>query len=239
MNKWLIIFFFIFSPSSSFGLTWSDIREQIRIIIKDNDSTRRRYTDAQLLDYGNEAQRDISNSTWIISKSTAITLVSGTTYYTLPSDTIEITRVTREYRTLDETTFDKLDSDNNGGAWETNGGTPIDYFQDSTQPDSIGIRPFPNSSTSTGTIRVHYIAQPTDLSADADIPFNSHNRYLPYHDTIIYYVCTRIFMMEGEQDKIGLFAQLYESRVALMRERVGSKPNYIPGFSGQRSSQTR
>jgi hypothetical protein len=239
MNKLLLSLFLYFSPSLCFSLTWSDVREQVRIIVKDNDSTRRRYSDAQLLDIANEAQRDISNATWIIYKSTSIPLVAGTTYYTLPSDTIEITRVTREYKTLEETTFDKEDSDNSGGAWETTTGTPVDYFQDSTRPDSIGIKPFPNASSSTGTLRIHYVAQPIDLSADIDIPFNSHNRYLPYHDTLIYYICTRIFMIENEQTKIALYSQLYESRVALLRERVGLKPNYMPGFSGQRSGQVR
>lgn len=219
------------------ALALSGIRSEIRILIKDNDSSRRRYNDAQLLTFINDAQREISNATWIIHKSTSISLVSGTTYYSLPSDLIEIKRVTREYKGLDETTFDKQDSDNDDGSWETTGGTPSNYFQNESQPDKIGIYPFPNSATSTGTIRMIYVAQPVDLASDSDVPFNSHNRYAPYHDAIIFYVCMRIFLLEGEMDKSAMYSQLYESRINLMRALVGLKPNYLPGFSSDRGTK--
>ena len=220
----------------AYAITLSDIKNQVRIIIKDNDSTRRRYTDTMLLDFINEGQRDVINNTWLIANSTTITLTSGVTYYSLPSNAIEIIRVTKDYKLLNETTFDKADSVNDGSSWETNGGMPIEYFQDKTQPDVIGIKPFPNSSTSTGTVRIQYLAKATDLSSDSDIPFNSSNRYTSYHDILTYYVVTRIFMLEGDQSKLILYAQLYESRIQNMREKIEQKPNYIPGFSGQRSS---
>lgn len=239
MKKLLLSICLFLVPITVNALTLSDVRDQIRILIKDNDSSRRRYTDAQLLEFINEAQRDISNSSWIVQKSTSITLLTGTTYYSLPSDTVEIARVTRDYKILDETTFDKEDSDASGSTWELESGVPMEYFQDSTQPDKIGIRPWSSGTSSTGTVRVHYIAQPIDLSSDSDVPFNSHNRYLPYHDTIIYYVVTRIFMLEGDTGKVSWYAQLYESRVQMMREKVGQKINYMPGFSGQRSSTSQ
>lgn len=238
MKKWLLLLFLVL-PLKAEALTLSDIRDQIRILIKDTDSSRRRYSDAQLLDFINEAQRDASSNSWIVQKSTSITLTTDTTYYSLPSDTIEITRVTRDYDLLEETTFDKEDSDADGSSWETEGGVPLEYFQDSTQPDKIGIRPWSSGTSSTGTARIHYIAQPVDLSSDSDVPFNSHNRYLPYHDILIYYVVTRIFMLEGETNKVTLYAQLYESRLQMMREKVGQKVNYSPGFSGQRTGSNQ
>jgi hypothetical protein len=234
MKKILFFIFYLLLPCISHALTLSQMRDNIRIIIKDTDATRRRYSDAQLLTMMNEGQRDINNSTWIVSKSTAIILVSGTTYYSIPSDVIEITRLTREYKSLDETSLNKLDSDAAGSAWELMGGTPVQYFQDATIPDRIGINPFPNNTSSTGTLRLQYIAQPLDLSSDTDIPFNASNRYLPYHDLIVYYVCTRIFMLEGDTAKLGVYSQLYESRIQVVKEKVGSTPNFIPSFSGIR-----
>lgn len=237
MKKWLFLSLFLLAPALSEALTLSQIRDNVRIIIKDTDSSRRRYSDSQLNAMSNEAQRDIANSTWLVWKSTTIALVSGTTYYDIPSDAIEIIRLTREYKIVDETTFDKLDSDAAGSAWEIIPGTPVEYFQDATQPGKIGVKPFPTTSQSTGTLRMQYVAQPVDLSSDSDVPYNSHYRYYPYHDLITYYVVTRIFMLEGDVNKIAPYAQLYESRIQIVREKVGSKPNYNPSFSGTRTGQ--
>lgn len=237
MKKSLIALIFLFSPLLGHALTVSQIRDNIRLIVKDNDPSRRRYSDTQLLAMENEAQRDISNATWIVWKSTSFPLVSGSTYYSIPSDSIEIMRLTREYKLIGENTFDKLDSDNVGAAWELIGGTPVDYFQDSSQPDKIGIKPFPNTSSSTGTIRMQYVAQPVDLVSDSDIPYNAYNRYLPYNDLIVYYVATRIFMLEGDANKMGVYSQLYESRVKIVTDKVGSHPNYLPSFSGTRTGK--
>lgn len=237
MKKILIGFLFLAYSAISHALNVSEIRNNIRIIIKDTDSSRRRYSDTQLLTMINEGQKDVSNSTWMVWKSTTITLVSGTTYYDIPTDVIEIARLTREYKVVEETTFDKLDSDAAGSAWELISGTPVEYFQDSTQPDKIGIKPFPATSASTGTLRMQYIAQPVDLSSDSDVPYNGYYRYYPYHDLITYYVVTRIFMLEGDVNKIGPYSQLYESRVQMVKDKVGSKLNYLPGFSGTRTGQ--
>lgn len=236
MKKFLFALF-LFAPSFGHCLTQGTLRAQIRLLIKDTDSTRTRYTDAQLNTLENEAQRDINNSAWLVEKSTSIALVSGTTYYSTPSDLIEILRVTREYKLLNETTFDKADSDAAGSSWESSSGVPLDYFQDSTQPDKFGLKPFPVGTSSTGTIRMQYVAQPVDLSSDSDIPFNSYNRYLPYHDLIAYYVATRIFMIEGDQTKTTFYGQLYESRVQMLKDKVKSIPNYLPGFGGSRTGK--
>lgn len=237
MKKIIFLGLLLFSPIISHALTVSQLRDNIRLIIKDTDSSRRRYSDTQLLTMINEGQRDVSNSTWLVWKSTTITLVSGTTYYSIPSDTIEIMRLTREYKLVDENTFDKLDSDNVGSAWELIGGTPVIYFQDSTQPDKIGIQPFPNSTASTGTLRMQYVAQPIDLVSDSDIPYNASNRYLPYNDLIAYYVCTRIFMLENDANKLAAYSQFYQSRIQIVHDKVGVKSNYLPSFSGTRTGK--
>lgn len=236
MKKLLISLFLLFSPLSLRALTVSVLRSNIRTIIKDAGD-HNRYQDAQLLDLLNEGQRDVSNLTWLVSNSTSFSLVSGTTYYSLPTDIVEITRVTREYKLLNETTFSKADSDSAGSSWETLGGIPIDYFQDSTQPDKIGIKPFPNNSSSTGTIRVQYISQPTELVLSSDIPFNGSSRYLIYNDILVYYAVTRIFMLEGDIQRSQVYSQLYESRIDALKQKAGSHPNFLPSFSGTRTGK--
>jgi hypothetical protein len=155
----------------------------------------------------------------------------------MPVDSLEIIRITREYKQIDETTLDKVDGENDGGAWELQSGVPLEYFQDASFPDSFGLKPFPVGTTSTGTIRMIYIANPVTMSGDSDVPFNSSNRYVNYHDLLVYYTCARIFMIEGDVNKAGIYSQLYESRLQVLKEKVGSKPGYIPSFSGTRTGK--
>lgn len=224
---------FIFSPSISVqALTLSEIETEIRLRIKDTHTSRQRYTSAQLTNLVNEAQRDVINNTWAIRKSTEITLIINTTYYSLPEDLIAIERVTYDRRNLPEATLISLDGESGNGAWENTGGRPQKYFQDSAQTDSIGVHPWPNSVTSTGTIRINYWAQAEDLVDATDEPFNGAFRFKPYTDLLILYPVYRVYLIEGEVDKASLYRQEYESRLAIMNERIGSKPNYNPGLSG-------
>jgi hypothetical protein len=231
MKKLLFLPLFFLSTFVS-ALTLSEIRTNARLLIKDTSSTRQRFTDAQINSFANEAHRDCVNNSWVLSKNTSITLVSGTTYYSLPTDTLAIQRVTREYRNLPETALIKLDGDFSNGAWANSGGTPTSYFQDPSQTDKIGFYPWPSGSTSTGTIRVIYFAQANTLSSDSDEPFNSEDRFAPYHDLLVYFIAYRVYLLEGELEKANLYRQEYESRLVLMAGRVSMKGNYVPSFSG-------
>jgi hypothetical protein len=218
------------------ALTLSEIRTQIRVHVKDVGvaGTRQTFTDAQLNALINEAQRDVINATWAIQDQTTISLVAGTTYYALPNDLIEISRVTFNNKNLKETTFAAEDAEASNAAWETTGGLPSKYFQDSTQPGYIGFKPYPNTSANTGTIKLFYIAFPSDIANDSDVPFNGVPRLYAFHDLLILYTCYKIFLIQGNQTKFQMYATQYESRIALMAGKYGSKPNYTPGFSGTR-----
>ena len=228
---------FVFSfTGKAEALSLSEVRTQIRVHIKDVgvSGQRQTFTDSQLNALINEAQRDVINGTWAIQKSTTVTLVSGTTYYAIPSDLMEFARVTFNNKNLKESTFQEEDSAASNSPWELTGGMPSVYFQDATQPGYVGLKPFPNSVSSTGTLKVMYYAYPTDLSADSDVPFNSINRLKPFHDLLILYPCYKIFLIQGNQIKFQMYAQQYESRLAIMSSKYGTKPNYNPSFSGTR-----
>lgn len=217
------------------ALTLAQIRTELRVRIKDvgTAGTRQTYSDSQLDNVINEAHRDVVNITWVIKKNTEFELVSGTTYYSLPTDIIAIQRVTRVKKVLKETTLEQRDAETTG--WESSGGPPSAYFQDPSEPDMIGLYPWPNSSASTGTVKVHYFAQANTLSVDSDEPFNGEDRYQTYADLLILYAAHKIFLIQGQFDKSNQYKQEYETRIIVMRERVGSKPNYNPGFSGNQN----
>lgn len=221
-----------FAPFHSFALTLSEIRTQIRIRTNDTSTTRQRYSDTQLNNLVNETHRDVVNFTWIIRKSDDFELVSGTTYYSLPTDIIHIDRVTWRRRNLPETTFTELDSKSQFGDWAISAGPPQSYFQNPAEPDQIGIYPWPNSSVSTGTVVVFYAAQAATLSSDSDEPFNSEDRYVTWHDLLIYEPAYKIMLIEGETDKAGEYKAYFETRLRNMMEKLGLKNNYIPGASG-------
>jgi len=228
----LIISLWIFPLSHA--LTLTQIRTEIRLRIKDSSTLRQRYTDTQINNIINQEQRDIVNISWIIKKSTTIPLAVGSTYYTLPTDTIAIHRIMLDNANLPETTLQELDSRFNFTAWPLSYGKPDHYFQDPSRSTQIGVYPWPNNSTSTGTLSIIYFSQGSDLSSDSDTPFNSETRYYPYHDLLIYGACYKIFSIEGEFDKSNEYKAYYESRLQILLAAIGNKPNFLPGFSGQR-----
>ncbi len=230
--KLFLLTLFLFG-SFAHALTLSELRAQVRIRIKDANASRQRYTDVQINALLNESHRDIVNATWVIAKSTSFALVSGTTYYLMPTDVIDIQRVTFRDVPLKEISFQGQDGQT-ASAWELSGGLPSRYFQDATQVGYIGFYPWPNSTSSTGTVKMQYYAEANTLSSDSDIPFDNQNRYLPYNDLLTIFTCYKIFLLEGETAKSDAYAKEYENRLALMRDRVRSKPNYMPGFTGNR-----
>lgn len=219
-------------PCDLFALTLSEIRTQIRIRIKDVNSSRQRYTDAQLTAFINETHRDVVNFSWVIKKNDDFELVSGTTYYSLPTDIIHINRVTWRRKNIPEETLVSLDSKSNFGDWRISAGPPQAYFQDETMPDMIGFYPFPNNSASTGTVVVNYVAQANELSSDSDEPYNGDDRYQNWSDILIYEPAYKIMLIEGDTAKAGEYKAYAETRLRNMMEKLGLKNNYIPGMSG-------
>lgn len=235
--KLFLLLFALLAPHKAHALAFSDIRTEVRVRVKDANSTRQRYTDAKINALINEAQRDVINNTWAIRTSTSISLVAGTTYYTLPTDIIQIERVTLDRKNISETTLIKLDGENDNGAWADVHAKPRQYFQDPAQLGRIGVYPFPLVTADLGTLKIIYFSQAPTLSADSDIPFNSESRFATFHDLLIFYPAYRIYLIEGEMDKAAAYRSEYESRLLIMNERIGSKPNYVPGLGGPNNSR--
>jgi len=214
--------------------TLDDLRSQVRIVLRDTSTLRPRFTDAQLTTFLNQAQEQVNVAGWGNVKSTSTALAVGTTYYTLPSDFIVATRVTKDRKNLKEITLIERDAATNNSDWEGTGGTPTAYFIDPAQPESIGVYPWPNSTSALGTLKVYYVAQPTAMAITTDEPFNGVNKLQEYTSLLVYHVAYRLLLTEGETAKSEYYRKEYEYGVMNMRERVGSKPNYNPGVSGDR-----
>lgn len=239
-----ILTVFISFSSILNALTLSQLRTEVRRNLRDTSATPsdQRYSDPTLLDYINEAQREITNITWLTEKTTEYILSPRTTYYNLPYDCINVEQVKfqkqngSQWIVLDETSLGSLKRLN--PTWETISGTPIQYFIDQTTystPSSsstliISYIPIP-TNTSTGTVSVVYYNQPDDLSSDTDVPFNNKRHLYSYHMALVYHATMRLKAIEGRPDEAAFYNQLYTTSLKIMMEKIGRMPGYAPGAS--------
>lgn len=242
MKRILLIVSFLFA-FSVYGntATLSQIRTEIRRNLRDTDSSRQRYTDAVLLDFINEAQREVVNATWLGEKTSSYILSPLTTFYSLPTDLIVITNVDFKDRgnttlPLQEMTLRGLNARNPD--WRRTQGTPLEYYVDKATTSSqlqISYIPIPTSQ-STGTVTIRYYYQVPDLSSDSDVPFDSKRHLYTYHQAIVYHATMRIKMIERRIDEANFYATLYNNYLAIIRNRLGDLPNYNPsvGVTGSR-----
>jgi hypothetical protein len=216
------------------ALNLGEIRTEVRLHIKDSNTSRQNYTDAQLNSMINQAHRDVCNISWVIKKSDDFELSVNTTHYALPTDLIQITRVTFRDEALTEKSIAGLDGEFEESDWETSSGYPEDYYQNPVLPGYISFYPWPATSSSTGTVKVQYIAKANTLSSDSDTPFNGDDRFQDYSDILIWYPVYEIYAIEGRTDKAQYYLNAYESRLTFMMDKLGQRPNFMPSFGGQR-----
>lgn len=227
-----------FSVSAD-ALTLSDIRTSARRHIRDSDSLR--VSDSILNSMANEVQRDMNNSTWAVQTSTAFTLAVGTTYYDLPTDYLTATRglfkaqngtVTQIREDSEKIIYDGLSDYERS----SKGTSPTLYFvRQSTQSDTvmeIAFLPVATSTASTGTVRIDYIMQPSDLSADSDVPFEGLRHLYPYHDTLVWGIVFRVKALQGLVEEANFYGTLYDRGLQSMIDNKDKMPNFRPSVRG-------
>lgn len=218
-------------PGAASSLSLSEIRVQVRILALDSGSSRRRFTSTQINAFINEAHRQIVLDIRPILKSGSFQLVVGTTYYALPTDFLQISRVKLQYDFLPEKTPAGLDRTDR---WEEVGSRPTNYFINFASRTLLGFYPFPNSTSSTGTITYDYYAQATDLSSDSDEPFGGDTELDPHSYTLAYYAAAHMSAIEGKTSLAAFYLALYKAGVERMRREAKSRPSYRPGARGGR-----
>lgn len=219
----LVVSFVLLGAKPSLALTLSDTRTAIRRNVRDTASSTslRRYSDAVLLTFVNESQRNIINETWASSDSTSTTVSAGTIYYSLPTEAIKVWRVTLGGANLVELDLTQLDADNYDSSWGTSG-TPTSFFTTRSRRTEIGLQPYP--STSGGSLIIYYFQMVPDLSSDSDVPFDSDYRLYSYHDLIVFYVSARILLSENRITEAEAYLKLYSAGLQTMALNVGHKP---------------
>lgn len=238
MRKIIIVFGVLLFWSSAKALTLSEIRTEIRRNMRDTSSTStlQRYSDALILDYINQGQREVNNLTWAVEKTTEVTVSNGTIYYDMPDDYIATIKVTflkaGQTKPIELKEESRKSLLNSNVSWETTTGLPNSYYLRQATDDSTMEMAFipPAATTSIGTATIIYFCQPDALVSDSDVPFNDALWLVPYNNVLVYYVTARLKTIENRTTEAQMYFQLYQATVQVIRDRIGAMPNYNPGM---------
>ena len=233
--KLLITFGLLFyAVSPSYSMTTAEILARVRVNIKDQSTiyNRQRFTDATLINFLNDGQREGNILAWLLQDRITLPIVSGTQEYNLPADFLATDRVLFNNVKLDQTSLSKLDTDTVGWAAAT-GAVPQKYYLYRATSTILGLVPKPLNPTIL-TLTVYYIKQPLEITSTSQTPWNGWNSLTPYHSALIYYVTYRAFRVMEEPTLADPYYQEWANSIEMMRKGVYTMPDFNPGFSGQR-----
>lgn len=221
---------FLFLAVAGDCLTLSELRTEARVLSLDNGATRKRFPDARVNAFLNEGQRQVILEARPILKSSQFELVAGTTWYSMPSDFLQVHRLSHDYYILPETTPEALDRTSR---WQETGAKPTHYLVNFSSRTKISLYPWPESSSSTGTVRYEYWAQATDMSADADEPFGGIAELDPYHYVLAYFAAAKMTAIDGRMTLAQIYLAEFRAGIERMKSEAKSRPSYRPGAAGR------
>lgn len=217
-------------PCQARAVTLSTLRTTARLLSDDNGTVRTRFTDAQVNGLLNEGQATAIARSWCIHKPYSFDLVSGTTYYSLPSDFLAMRRLTSDWLDLPEMSPAALSG--RSRTWEDSSGTPTYYFINFSSRTKVGFAPFPDTVSDTTTIRMEYFASVTDMTASVGA-FNDIAELQAYAHMLPYYAAFRMAIIDGRTGVAEAFLAQFELLLKSMMERCFERPNYNPSATGR------
>lgn len=221
------------------ALLASDVISRARAFLKDQSTVANRqyFSDATLLQFLNDGQREANAVNWVLNSSYTFNLVAGTTEYPLPADYIYPMRVWFQpingtYGKIAATSFEQLDANN--GNWTSASGQPNAYFIDrDSQTVYMGFYPAPATS-STGTVIVYYVQNMPDLTSTSQVPFNGWSNLQPYVSMLAYYIAYRGYLTFEESELSKPYLDYWTQMLMIMRQGVSRQPDFNPPAAGNR-----
>lgn len=211
--------------------TLSQLISDARVLALDNGpSVRQRFTDAQVTEWLNQAQREESAMTRCLRQALVFQLQPGVTYYALPSNYLTMERVTVGSKYIPEMSPAALDGRSRG--WEYASGYPTYFFINFSNRGMVGFAPFPQTSTDTDTVKVEYDVQPNDLVNGTDLAFNGVGEMQDYAHGIVYFAAAMMSAVQGLTAKSSGYMTIYTTVMGGMSKQCLARPVYIPGAVG-------
>lgn len=214
--------------------TLSDLLTSVRRNVRDTatDTSLQRYSDATITTLINEGQSDVAFRTWLVEKSTSLTVVENLAVYTVPTDFITDAHVYRSvvgvgFFNLEKKT--RIETFEDNPAWQVTAATPTAYWISDNLTGGtrarLQIAPTPSAPTSGETFVLHYYSQPADLSAGTDVPFDGQLNLFQYHKVLSYYATSDIFLREENIPMAEYYEKRYESVLEEISDRLGRIQN--------------
>lgn len=226
---WAVILALNVGITASEAKTAAELVITARVLSRDPSATgRARFTDAQILDFLNEGQRDTIGATLCIRKEYSFDTSSGTAYYSLPSDFMQLDRVLSDNKKLEEKSPAKLDQAST--EWETETGEPVNFYINFSSRTRIGFYPYPITNTTTETVKVEYYAQAAELTS-SDTPFNAITEFTPFHSMLSFYAAATMNYIDGLISSGDRYWQRYTLYRNSLNDYCRARPTYSPNVS--------
>ncbi len=180
---------------------------QIKLRVKRQfgDESGAQLKDADIIDWINEAQREIYTKNNLGMKKGTVATIIGTSEYAFPNDLMRLFNVKYDGNTLQE--ISQQDVDEFIANYDTltlGNGTPTHYW---TYADKITLYPVPDS---VKNLTIRYNRTPSDIVADDSIPLDLD---LKYHNRVLDYCHAQAAHLDNDMQKYTLFMQRFEGKV--------------------------
>lgn len=220
------------------SMTRGEIISQLRLMLRDNDATNRRWTDNQLIERINMAELAFVKRSRSVKDTYYITTTSSTAEYTLPTDWISSDRVcyailpltttTTNYKLLEYYTFDSMDAKQPG--WENSDRSyPSRYMY---RDDKVILWP-PPSTTYSGTdfLKIEYSVRPSTMTSDSDIPFNEKVNLYIYHEAILWNVLSLCYSDTGQKELELYYYEKFKAEIETAKDEINNRPDKKGNFT--------
>jgi hypothetical protein len=182
------------------SLTRADIQTLIAGILGDPDYQE--FTETNVQDAIQVAQERFVKDTKCLKDVQTTTIVAGTYEYDLPTDILDVTRVSHNGLKLERVSEYDLDvwKDTN---WAADTGTPRKYYID-LDPDNLVIRvyPIPVAADVSYSLIIEYIKIPPELTLTTSVPFNGNTLLSPYTMSIVYAAASDLMKQAPNQARM-------------------------------------
>ena len=232
MRKYLLSIAMLLVVSPAQCLTRGEIRTQVRWLVGDTEvsttTNKQRWTDDIINARINIVQEEIARQTRCSYGRALSTPTAGIQEVLLPSDVLNIDRVTFisisgstvAYRKLEGVTMPGLDRDN--PTWESlPAGIPRYYY---IRGQYIGLVPAPSSTYAVSkALKIDYYKKPAALTTDSCEPFDGDYALSAYHDLLIKGVVIMCRKDNG-QDASALIQEYY-ALIKQMGDEIRTRPD--------------
>jgi hypothetical protein len=182
-----------------------------------DDTSNQAFTAAQVLAKIEEAQERFVLDTRVLRDVATGSSVSRQQEYALPSDFMDVIRLSIDGAELTRVSKADLHFIFRGTRWDQTYGTPSHYYVDlDPNNQKYGLYPIPTGSGSSD-ISIEYVKMPPVLSSDSSVPFDGHTLLIPYHNSLAYWAAKELLMIRPSQEnlvRIQQYTKRYEDEVS-------------------------